>query len=517
MKRYLVLALTLVLLVGLSLPAKGASDKPKSGGTLTMAIRKDVSIMNPMIRTSSTDQSIRELIYESLLALDERGAIKPKLAESWEISNDGKVYTFHLRKGVKFHNGKEVIAEDAKYAMDYTLNPKNGAYGRSRLTLVEGVKAPDKYTLKVYLKDRSSAFLSILTNIKAFSFIPKGSLKSAKPSEFPPGSGPFRFVEWKANQRIVFERYENYWGPKPYLDKVILRPIRNATVRFTALRVGDVDIIERTPYEWVNQITAGKIKGVKIIKSANAGYRSVFFNVVDPPFNNKKLRLAVAHAIDKKNILQAAYFGFGGIADQKYPKGHTWYVEGIPSPSYDPAKAKKLLMEAAYDGATIVMNVQKGDVPEAMATVLQAQLKRVGVNIRLQIFEFGAYRDRVRKGETTFNLTGGGYFADPIPTYRSSLECEPDPRKRASNWSGYCDKEVEGLFEKLDTELDHNKRQKTLAKIIAKVNQDVPILTIGFVPRFFTLRDHVKGFTTDDDGARFVWGGGGLTRTWLDK
>ena len=141
----------------------------------------------------------------------------------------------------------------------------------------------------------------------------------------------------------------------------------------------------------------------------------------------------------------------------------------------------------------------------------------MGVNIRLQIFEFGAYRAQVRKGETTLNLTGGGYFADPIPTYRSSLECEPDSRKRASNWSGYCDKEVEGLFEKLDTELEHKKRKKSLAKIITKVNQDVPILTIGFVPRFFSLRDYVKGFTTDDDGARFVWGGGGLTRTWLDK
>lgn len=517
MKRHLILALALGLIVGLSLPAKGASDKPKRGGTLTMAIRKDVSIMNPLIRTMSTDQSIRELIYESLLVLDAKGAIKPRLAESWEVSKDGKVYTFHLRRGVKFHNGQEVTAEDAKYAIDYTLNPKNGAYGRSRLSLVEGAKALDKYTLKIYLKARSAAFLSALTDIKAFSFIPKGSIQSVKPTEFPPGTGPFRFVEWKAKQRVVFERFENYWGPKPYLDRVILRPIRNATVRFTALRAGDVDIVERTPYEWVKQVSDGKFQGIKIIQAAFAGYRSMFFNVFDPPFKNQKLRLAVVHAIDKKEILQAAYYDFGTTADQKYPKGHVWYVEGLASSTYDPTKAKMLLKEAGYKGEAIPMNIQKNEAIEAMATVLQAQLKRVGINIKLQAFDFGAYRAKIRRGESTLTLTGGGYFADPVTTYRSSLHCEQDPRKRASNWTGYCNKRLDTLFEELDTELNQQNRKKILTQIVTKVNDDVPILSIGFVPRFFTVRDYVKGFTTNDDGGRFVWGGGGLTHTWLDK
>ncbi len=517
MKKCLLLFIAFGMALSLGFPAGDVFGEPKRGGTLTMAIRKDVSTMNPLVRTFSTDQSIRDLIYEALLVLDERGAIQPQLAESYEVSKDGKVYTFRLRRGVKFHNGQEMTAGDAKYAIDYTLNPKNGAYGRSRLALVEGAKVVDKHTLKIHLKSRSAAFLSALTDIKAFSVIPRDSITSIKPKNFPAGTGPFRFVEWQSRQRVVFELNKDYWGRKPYLDKVILRPIRNSTVRFTALRAGDVDIIERTPYEWVQQVLRGKFKGLATAKAATSGYRALFFNVLGSPFDSKTLRLAVAHGMDKKTILQAAFFGFGETADQKYPKGHFWYIKGLKSPTYDPAKGKKLLKEAGYKGEKIVMKIEKGETVEAMAAAFQAQMKRIGMDVELAVFEYGARRAQIRGGDTTVDMVGGGYYADPISTYRSQYMCGQDPKKRASNWSGYCDKQVAKWFDQLDVELDQAKRQKILAKIVSRINDDVPVISIGFVPRFFTFRDYVKGFTTDSSGGRFVWGGGGLTRTWLDK
>lgn len=513
---FITLAIILGLVVSGALPVEEALGQPKRGGTLTMGIRKDISTLNPLIRTMSTDQSIRDLIYEALLSLDGKGAIRPQLAESYDISKDGKVYTFNLRKGVKFHNGQEMTVEDVKYAMDYTMDPKNGAYGRSRLDLVEGVKTVGKYTLKIYLRARSAAFLSALTDIKAFSVIPKGSIKSVRPSEYPPGTGPFRFTQWKSRQRIVFDLNKDYWGRKPYLDRVILRPIRNSTVRFTALRAGDVDIIERTPYEWVQQILKGKFKSFGTAKAATSGYRAMFFNVVDPPFNNRKMRLAVAHGLDKKNILEGAFFGFGETADQKYPNGHFWYIDGLKAPAYDPAKAKRYLKESGYKGEKIVMKIEKGETVEAMSTVFQAQMRRIGLNVELAVFEYGARRAQIRAGDTTMDMVGGGYYSDPISTYRSQFMCQ-DPKKRASNWSGYCDKEVTDLFEKLDIELNQNKRKKILARIIIRLNEDVPVIPLGFVPRFFTFRNYVKGFRTNSSGGRFVWGGGGLTRTWLDK
>src|SRR5262245_50314908 len=178
---------------------QAASSQPKRGGTLTLAVSKELALMNPLVNTSSTESRIRELMFEPLLGRDAKGAIQPRLAESWEVSKDGKIYTFHLRKGVKFHNGKEMAAEDIKFAIDYTLNPKNGAYGLADLEAVDKVEAVDKYTLRISLKKINPLFLTVLTDIRAFSAIPKESLPEGmrKPSTFPPGTGPFKFVEWK--------------------------------------------------------------------------------------------------------------------------------------------------------------------------------------------------------------------------------------------------------------------------------------------------------------------------------
>src|SRR5215467_4519128 len=144
MKRFLTFALILSSLL-IHPPLEAASIQPKRGGTLTLAVSKELALMNPLINTSSTESRIRELMFEPLLGRDDKGTIRPRLAESWEISKDAKLYTFHLRKGVKFHNGAEMTAEDIKFAIDYTLNPKNGAYGLADLEAVENVEAVDKY------------------------------------------------------------------------------------------------------------------------------------------------------------------------------------------------------------------------------------------------------------------------------------------------------------------------------------------------------------------------------------
>lgn len=518
MKRGLMLSLALGSLLGLSVISEGASDKPKRGGTLTMAIQKDLTLMNPLVGTRSTDQSIRDLMYESLLGLDLQGNIQPNLAESWEVSKDGRVYAFRLRRGVKFHNSQEMTAEDVKFVIDYTLDPKNGAYGFTHLRLVERVELIDKYAVSVHLKSPSPAFLSLLTSIQAFSLLPRESLKEGlgKLNRFPPGTGPFKFVEWKPGQQIVFERFDDYWGHKAFLDRVILRPIKDGAVRFTALRAGDVDMAERTPYESAKQVLEGKIKGIGIATARYAGFRGFEFNVAAPPFNDKKLRLAVAHALNKKEILQAAYVGFGEVTDQKYPKGHAWYAEGIPFPTRDLNKAKSLLKEAGYSGEMIRLMVHQGESEETEATMVQAQLKEIGMNIKLDLLESGTYSTRQRRGEYAFKPQGGDFDPDFWATYGPDLMCELDVKKRAENTTGYCDKEMDALLKRAQIELDAKKRRELLRQILTKISEDMPTIYVGFVPRFFTFRDTVKGFTTNDD-AVFRWWGGGLNTTWLDK
>jgi ABC-type transport system substrate-binding protein len=513
MKR--ILGLAFLLFGTIPMISEGASDKPIQGGTLTMAIAKDIVLLNPLVATRSTEQAIRELMFEPLLGIDLRGNLQPNLAERWEASKDGKSYTFFLRRGVKFHDGREMTAEDVKFAMDYSMNPKNGAYGLAKLSLVERVAASDRYALTVHLKNASPAFLTSLTTIQAFSVIPKGSLKEGvdKPGEFPPGTGAFRFVEWKPRQRIVLERHNDYWGHKAFLDRVILRPVPDDTVRITALRSGDIDMAERTAYEWAKQIADGKLKGVRAVKAANAGFRRLVFNTAGPPFNNKRLRQAVAHAIDKREILDAAYFGFGDPVDQRYPSGHSWYLPGLPSPRYDPERAKALLQEAGYKGEPIPIMTNQG-VDEAESTTLQAQLRKIGMNITLDVVDHGSYTTRTRSGDFAIKFSGGNYDPDPSLTY--DLICPADPRKRTANASAYCDKELDRLMARAETEIDAEKRREILKQMIAKVLDDAPELYIGFVPRFFAVRDSVKGFTTNDEGG-FFWWGGGLNRAWLER
>lgn len=519
MKRWLLLALAFTCLSSWSAsPLESASDKPKRGGALTMAIRKDLTHMNPLVGTRSTDQSIRDLVFEPIVGVDARGNIQSNLAETWEISSDAKLYTFHLRKGVKFHNGREMTADDAKFSIDYTIDPKNGAYGYNNLAIVERADATDKYTLKVYLKKPSPAFLSSLTNIQSFSVIPKGSLQEGvgRPAIFPPGTGPFKFVEWKPQQQIIFERYGDYWGQKAHVDRLMLRPISSAMVRFTALRTGDVDIAEDTPREWVRQIIEGKTKGMQYVAATHAGLRLIRFNVAAPPFDNKKLRQAVAHALDKKEILAAAYFGFGELSDQRYPRGHTWYIEAIPAYSYNPEQARALLKEAGYKGQAVEILIENAEVNETEAATMQAQLKKVGVNAKVKVLESGSYTQTARRGEFEIRPGGGSFDDDPSITYSPQLTCEKDTKRRQNNQSGYCDKEMDALLEKAEVELNPERRKALFKQIIAKMLEDIPELYMGFVPRFFTVRDHVKNFTTDRDGS-FRWWGGGLNHTWLDK
>lgn len=519
MKRYIWLGLMLGLVWGVPRPSDGASETPKPGGTVRMSTLKGLVSKNPLVGTQSTEKRIRQLMFEPLLDIGPKGDIQPNLAQSWETSRDGRIHTFFLRRGVKFHNGREMTAEDVKFAMDYTMNPKNGAHGFTLLKGVSLTEAVDRYTLKVHLQSANPGFLSSVANIAAFSVIPKGSLEEGvtNPADFPPGTGPFKIVEWVPGHRIVFERFRDYWGHKAFLDRVVFLVVRDATVQFTALRSGDVEMVERTPYPWVKEIVEGKVKGINVAPASHAGFRRVTFNVTAAPFNNKMLRQAVAHAIDKKEILQAAYFGFGEITDQKYPRGHVWHMEGIPFPPFNPNKAKALLKDAGYKGETIELSVRQGEDAQDEALALQAQLRRIGMTIKLDVMEPASYTSRRREGNFAFSFDGSSFDPDPWSTYAPDFQCQADLKKRVQNYSGYCDKDVDALFKRTETELDPARRREIVRRILTQLAEDLPSVNVAFVPRFYTFRDFIKGFTTDPSEGSYRWSAGGLNYTWVDK
>ena len=505
------------LLTITSLDVQAAADKPKRGGTLTLGISREPVLMHPMIATGSVERKVRELMFESLLGVDITGKIQPSLAESWAISDNGRLYTFNLRRGVKFHDGREVTGEDVRYSAMYAMNPKNTAYGQSMLAPVERIDTEGRYIVKILLKKPSPPFLASLTDIQPFAVVPKESLPEgvSKLDRFPPGTGPFKVIEWQPGQRFLFERFADYWGQKAFIDRLVMRTIPDGTIRFTAVQTGDVDMIEFTPFEWVKQVTDGKIKGLHVVKAPYASFRRIVFNAAAPPFNNKKMRQAIAYAIDKKELMDAGFFGFGEVVDQRYPASYSWFIDGFPPQSRDLVKAAALLKEAGYKGEAISVNSYPGEY-EPMIATLQAQLKKVGINVKIEMMDFGAHRARIRSGEYTLNVTGGNLETDPYEAYGANRRCESDLKKRRNNLSGHCDKEVEAWLDQAEQESDNNKRRALFKQILQKHFDDVAEIYLGYAPRFFSMREYVKGFNTSGDDV-YRWWGGGLNHTWLDK
>jgi ABC-type transport system substrate-binding protein len=516
--RTFLLVWTFVLL----LPAQFSSgaEAPKYGGRLVLGIRNDINGLNPFLRTSSTNVYVRQLVYESLLDFDKQGKLVPGLAESWTISPDGKSYLFRLRKGVAFHDGKELTAEDVKWSVEYAMDPNNAATGFRPLKSVERVTAKDRLTVEIVLKNPNAGFLSMLGTIRPFPIVPKGSVATGKgdASGFPPGTGPFAFKDYKAAREIAFTRNKNYWRKGlPYLDELILKPVLEDQVRFTGVRAGDLDIIERTPYSFIAKVRKGEYPDLKISESKHAGYRRLLFNVIEPPFNDVRLRQAVRYAIDKRRYIEGAFWGLGEPAHQLFPAGSAWHVK-LPEIKPDPAKAKAMLKEAGVaPDFELELIGQKSEEEELQ--VIHQQLTAAGIGTKVTILERGARVKRESSGDFMMVLSGGDIPEDPAEEFQSEYGCAEEQvkaKKRTENSSGYCNKEVDRILQTAIQTRDPKQRYELYRKIIQAFHDDVVDIPLAYVPRYFVFQQRVVGFETDNDG-RFNMPDGGVSRVWLAR
>lgn len=495
-----------IILAWLWLPLQViAAEAPKTGGKLVFGIAKDITALNPFLRMQSTDEMVRAVAFEGLLDTDAKGNIVPSLAELWTISPDGLDYIFKLRKGVKFHDGQEMTAEDAKWSAEYPMNPEHGATGLNYMKHVKSVTAVDRYTVKLTLKQPMAPFLAYIATIRAFTVVPKGSVPAAKETvgAFPPATGPFKFKEYKAGREIVFVRNDNYWQKGlPHLDEIVFRPTPDATASFAALRAGDLDMIERTPYAFIRKVEQGEVRGLKATGAGGAGFRRLIFNVIQPPFDNLKLRQAVAYAIDKKEYIKGAFWGYGGPTDQRVPMDSPWFIK-MPQRERDPAKVKSLLKEAGV-GSDLEVELLGRQGAEEEYQILERQLSSAGFKVKLTILEFGAYRNRQRSGDFQMILYGGDLPIDPHDTYPVDYGCggleEAKAKRRTLNVSGYCNPEVDKILAEAGKITDQKKRYEIYAKALALIYNDLPEIPLAFVPRFYTYHEKVQGFVTDADG-----------------
>jgi peptide/nickel transport system substrate-binding protein len=514
-------ALFLILSFLLAFPVIAQEKStPKYGGTIRFSAHRDIGSLNPFFNTRSWVRRIMTLSYEPLLTFNDKYEIEPNLAASWTVSPDGLVYTFELRRGVKFHNGQELTAADVKWSFDFARDPRNIATGMAVLSEIDRIDAAGSHSVRVRLKTRSAIFLDSLTLIQNLPIVAKDSLVTGKikPEKAPPGTGPFEISSWQPDRQIVFKKHSQYWKKGlPYVDEVVYRRITEEATRFAALRTGELDVANLTNQADVLNIKAGKIQGIKLAESVHSNFRRLIFNVRDGLFKDKRLRQAVAFAIDKKQMIQGAYFGLGFPTNQMVPPGSPYFFKDVPDRSGDLAQATKLLKEAGHEkGFRFVATGRRGTEQEFQ--VIQSMLRKAGIEMVLQMLDPAVYDARERKGEFSLILSGGDVNPEPNNAYFEDYYTEPG-EARARNSSGFSNPEMDRLLIEGKTTINEEKRKQIYRRVVEILNEEVPSISLAFIVRFYGVRPNVQGLRADQtNGNLYHPGGGGwgLPVAWVE-
>ena len=417
-------AITL-LTTGLAVAA-AAPAVAQPAGTLVVGLVAEPVNLDPPQVTDLNSLRVSRRIAETLVAFaDESTQIVPWLAESWTISKDGLWYTFKLRRGIKFHDGTPFNAEAVKFSIERQFNPEHPANKLGKYPFagyffgnVKAVEVMDESTVRFVLKEPRASFLTVLAAGAASIVSPTAVHKwGADYALNPVGTGPFRYASWQRGQQVLLEKNAAYWRGPVRIDRVIYRSIVEDQARLTELLTGALDVIVGVPPDFVGQLEgSGK---VNILKQVGVHVWYLGMNNQKKPFDDKRVRQALNYAVNKDAIVKDVLKGTGAPSSGPVLPG-TWGAEpGLKAYPYDPQRAKKLLAEAGYpNGFSTTMWVPESgsgmQSPVAMATVMQSNLKAIGVNVTLQTMEWGAYLAKLRsKEQELFALSWMAGSEDP--------------------------------------------------------------------------------------------------------
>ena len=335
-------------------------------------------------------------VFEGLTRIGRNGEVMPALAESWEISEDGKSYTFKLRDGVTFHDGSSFEAADVKFALDRAMSEKSENAQKGLFAQIAAVEAIDDRTVRIDLKQPQGNLLFNLGWGDAVIVAPE-SADANKTS--PVGTGPFKLADWTKGSSLTLERYDGYWGGKPALEKATFRFIPDAAAAVSSMLAGDVDAFPNFPApEALPQLEADP--RFAVVVGSTEGETILSTNNKKPPFDDPKVRQAVAHAIDRQAIIDGAMFGQGTPIGTHFAPHHPAYADLTGTYAYDPEKAKALLKEAGFeDGIKATIKLPPPSYARRGGEIVASQLRDVGIDLEIIPVEWGVWLEQVFKGK----------------------------------------------------------------------------------------------------------------------
>lgn len=487
------------ILLALSLAAPLAATRPldaapKAGGTLKIALLRDPTGWDPHINYGATTYTFQANIYETLLRYSLKGALEPALAARWETPGP-TTYVLHLRKGVRFHSGNPLTAEDVKWSLERILAPATNATRAKEFSVIEAIAVVDPATVRITLKQPSAPFLELLAAAEAVIVDSKwvrdgGDLKRAAS-----GTGPFRLGPYETGVRYALVKNPDYWeAPYPYLDRIELSTVGKDEVRVQALRTGSVDLAEYIPWQEIRALE--KDPNVRV----HVGYDT--FNVIRlnpkrPPFDNPKVRQAFNYLVDRKEIIELAWGGIGRpFGAGLIPEGHWAFPRALQGTwSHDPARARRLLAEAGvtpqatrltFDSTTLSVHMDS-------AQIIVTQLQRAGfTQVDLRPMDVPTQQRKRVTGEYQMMMDG---FSLPWPDpdfYTAFFGTGGASYARAVEFS---DPTIDRLLAEGRGTADQAKRAAAYAQVEQRLTELAPWVFLHWRPQAEAHRAAVGGYT----------------------
>lgn len=475
---------------GASTPAS-AAGAPRKGGTLVVANTSDPEVLDPHITTNIIAGYALTLMHDTLITRDYDGSFKPGVAEKYEISPDGKTYTFTLKKGVKFHSGKEMTAADVKYSFDRwrTIEKAPNAY---TIQPVDTIETPDPQTVRFVLKTPYNIFLDQLAGVWAVILNKDAVDKAGKDYGVSTvdGTGPYRFVSWTRGQKLAMARHDAYtWGSPifqnagpTYLDGVEFRVIPEDTTRVAEFEAGNVHILTQVP--GVDAARLGKTSGAGVVQYPQLETTYMGINTKKAPFDDLKVRQAINYALNKDELVKGAIFGLGTPALTMAVPATPYYAKGIEPtvPTYDPKKAASLLDEAGWkpgsggirekDGKQLVMPlwVFNETLWILLGQIIEQQLGKVGIKVDTKQYEGAAMFAALRAGDhVAYTLDFYYETLDSVFYFYFYSKQQPAPNRFSYNVP-----EVDKLLEDTRTNPDKTVVAQDYEAIQKRILADLP-------------------------------------------
>jgi peptide/nickel transport system substrate-binding protein len=517
-------ALSVLLLIAIILPS---ACRRTQSNVFVVALSDNIKTIDPIGSPSvdAASERVRTLIFNSLVKKDEKFDYVPELASNIQRSDDGLVFTFTLRDGVTFHDGRPFTSADAKYTLDTVLAStfaKAASFfegsGTSKTAYIKSVEAPDAHTLIIRLNKQ---WTGLLPNLVAIPMIPKGTyepdLKNGKLPEqatHPLGTGPFKFKSYDQVQQVVdLEANKAYWDGPPTISALRVRVISESNAMQAELQSGRVDIAPLATSLSPDAIKAlGQNPNLNVKQFEGSNLNLLTFNTAEPPLDNVKVRQAIAYAIDRESIIRDLVLNQGAIAHAILPEA-SWAYARPPTYQFDPNKAKQLLDEAGFrdpDGDGPQMRWAKpllfrisgsSAAARQYSGVIQNYLKNVGIPVAIETSEFNTMRQQVQNGQFQVNYSqwvGGNQ--DPIFYHDLFATSEIATPTRGLNRSRYSNPELDKILDEAANTYDHAKAAPLYAKAQEIISRDVPVFPLWYQANMVIAKKNVGNIHVNASG-----------------